>query len=229
MLSPTAMAVIGMSAFGTAVVGGPLSMTFLALELTGEFPITALALAATITSSLVVRQTFGYSFSTWRFHLRGQSIRSAHDIGWIRNLTVGRLMRSDVRTASEDMTPDMFCSAFPLGATQWVVVTGEQGEYRAMVQVAEIHADRASAEPNDELSYFFLHQTNVLLPDMNVRQAARLFESNHAESLAVVSDRIERRVLGLLSEAHTLRRYSEELERQRRDITGTEEEGTTAA
>ena len=225
MLSPTAMAVIGMSAFGTAVVGGPLSMTFLALELTGEFPITALTLAATITSSMVVRQTFGYSFSTWRFHLRGKSIRSAHDIGWIRNLTVGRLMRADVRTASAEMTPDMFCKAFPLGATQWVVITGAQGEYRAMVQVSEIHADRAAPDPSDALSDFFLHQGNVLLPEMNARQAARLFETNHAESLAVVSDRIERRVLGLLSEAHTLRRYSEELERQRRDITGTEEEG----
>ena len=26
---------------------------------------------------------FGYSFATWRFHLRGETIRSAADIGWI--------------------------------------------------------------------------------------------------------------------------------------------------
>lgn len=221
MLSATALAVIGMSAFGVAVIGGPLAMTFLALELTGEFPITALALAASITSSLVVRQTFGYSFTTWRFHLRGQSIRSAHDVGWIRNLTVGRLMRRDVRTAPADMQIEEFRSKFPLGSTQRVIITNEDGSYSAIVQVAEVHADLGSAEPKNDLADFFIHQSDVLLPGMNARQAAGLFEASQAESLAVVSDRIERRVIGQLSEAHTLRRYSEELDKQRKDITGS--------
>jgi CIC family chloride channel protein len=90
-------AVVGMSSLAVAVIGGPLTMTFLALEITGDFPITVLVLAAVITSSLVVRSTFGYSFATWRFHLRGESIRSAHDVGWIRNLTVDKLMRADVQ------------------------------------------------------------------------------------------------------------------------------------
>ena len=38
----------------------------------------------------VTRESFGYSFATWRFHLRGETIRSAADVGWIRDLTVGR-------------------------------------------------------------------------------------------------------------------------------------------
>ncbi|MFP3499518.1 chloride channel protein, partial [Pseudomonas sp. SIMBA_059] len=59
--APIVYAVIGMSAFAAAIIGGPLTMTFLALELTGDFQITALVLAAVITTSLVVRTTFGYS------------------------------------------------------------------------------------------------------------------------------------------------------------------------
>jgi CIC family chloride channel protein len=98
-LTPLAYAVIGMSALAVAIIGGPLTMTFLALEITGSLPITGLVLAAVIASSLTVRKTFGYSFATWRFHLRGESIRSPHDVGWIRSLTVGRLMRRDVATA----------------------------------------------------------------------------------------------------------------------------------
>lgn len=86
-----------------------------------------------------------------------------------------------------------------------------------------VHADQDAAEPKQDLSEFFHHQTDVLLPGMNARQAAGLFEASHSESLAVVSDRIERRVIGQLSEAHTLRRYSEELDKQRRDITGSGE------
>ena len=223
VLSSAALAVIGMSAFGVAVIGGPLAMTFLALEVTGEFPIAALVLAASITSSMVVRQTFGYSFSTWRFHLRGETIRSAHDVGWIRNLTVGRLMRRDLRVARTDMTPDAFREAFPLGSTQRVIVADGDGRYAAMVQVAEIHADAGAAEPRSALSDFFHQQQDVLLPGMNARQAAGLFEACRSEALAVVSDRVERRVVGLLTEAHTLRRYSEELDKQRRNIIGTAE------
>ena len=58
---------------------------------------------------------------------------------------------------------------------------------------------------------------------MNARQAAALFETSRTEALAVVSDRIERRVVGILTESHTLRRYSEELDKQRRDIIGAAE------
>ncbi|WP_347309865.1 chloride channel protein [Defluviimonas sp. SAOS-178_SWC] len=220
MLSAPAMSLIGMSAFGVAVIGGPLTMTFLALEMTGEFPIAALVLAAAITSSMVVRQTFGYSFSTWRFHLRGESIRSAHDVGWIRNLTVARLMRRDVPTARMDLTPGEFREAFPLGSAKHVVVAGDSGTYVATIQVADVHADADGVEPRGDLSDFFQHQQDVLLPGMNARQAAGIFEAKRAEALAVVSDRVERRVVGLLSEAHTLRRYSEELDKQRRNMIG---------
>lgn len=47
-----------------------------------------------------------------------------------------------------------------------------------------------------------------------------MFETSQTEALAVVSDRVERRVIGLLTEAHTLRRYSEELDKQRRTMIG---------
>ena len=43
-------------------------------------------LIAVIVANLLTRELFGYSFATWRFHLRGETIRSATDIGWILSL-----------------------------------------------------------------------------------------------------------------------------------------------
>ncbi len=43
-LEPEVYAVIGMSSMAVAIVGGPLTMAFLALELTGDFPIAMLVL-----------------------------------------------------------------------------------------------------------------------------------------------------------------------------------------
>src|SRR6185437_13897067 len=94
-IPPVVCALVGMSALAVAIVSGPLTMAFLALETTGSLPMTVAVLAAAVVSALTVRRTFGYSFATWRFHLRGEAIRSAVDIGWMRNLTVGRMMRRE--------------------------------------------------------------------------------------------------------------------------------------
>ncbi|MFT4163282.1 chloride channel protein [Shinella sp.] len=220
-LAPASYAVVGMSALAVAVIGGPLTMTFLALEVTGDFPMTALVLAAVITSSFIVRTLFGYSFATWRFHLRGETIRSAHDVGWIRNLTVDKLMRADVRTADAAMPLAEFRARFPIGSTQRVVLVDEAGKYAGLVLVPEVHADLMDAKDGSALVRDVArHRSDVLLPTMNARQAVALFDQTESEALAVVSDMIGQRVIGLLTESHTLRRYSEELDRNRREISG---------
>jgi CIC family chloride channel protein len=220
-LTPVIYAVVGMSAMAVAVIGGPLTMTFLALEITGDFPITVLALAAVITSSLTVRNTFGYSFATWRFHLRGESIRSAHDVGWIRNLTVERMMRPDIRTAPISMSVEEFRNNFPLGSTQRVILLDEAEKYAGMVLLPDIYAaPTEDAAETPTLASFVKYRNDMLLRSMNARQAAAIFDRLEAEALAVVNNQIERKVVGQLSESHTLRRYAEELDRRRREVSG---------
>jgi chloride channel protein, CIC family len=219
--TPVTYAIVGMSALAVSVIGGPLTMTFLALEITGDFPIMVLVLAAVITASVTVRNTFGYSFATWRFHLRGESIRSAHDVGWIRNLTVGKLMRADVRTASVHTSIKQFRQDFPLGSSQRVIILDDNGKYVGIVPVPEAHAGVTENSDEDKLiTDLIRYQNDFLQPEMNAKQAARLFDETESEALAVVNDFIERRVVGLLTESHTLRRYSEELDRQRRSAAG---------
>ncbi|MCJ2082155.1 chloride channel protein [Methylobacterium sp. J-090] len=221
--SPTSLAyaVIGMSALAVAVIGGPLTMTFLALELTGSFPITGLVLVAVIASSLTVRKTFGYSFATWRFHLRGESIRSAHDIGWIRTLTVETLMRREVATVPLDTGLDAFLAGHPLGSPSRIVVVDGAGRYAGIVRVPEAHAaarDAEGAAPG--LAGLLRHAGDVLTPGMNAKAAAATFDRTESEALAVVDGLDTRRVVGLLTESHTLKRYAEELDRQRRAMLG---------
>ena len=211
------LAIVGMSALAVAVVGGPLTMAFLALESTGSLPLTVAVLAAAVVSALTVRRTFGYSFATWRFHLRGEAIRGAADIGWMRSLTVGRMMRRDVRTARTETKLAAFRRDFPLGATARVVVVDEAGRYAGIVLLAEAHAADGKA---DTIAGLLRHPADVLLPEMVIKDAVARFEQAEADALAVVDGRDTRRVIGLLTEQHALRRYSEELERQRRDLSG---------
>jgi chloride channel protein, CIC family len=218
---PLAATIIGMSATAVAIVGGPLTMSFLALETTGDLPITLAVLAAAVISSVTVRELFGYSFATWRLHLRGETIRSAHDVGRIRALTVGRLMRRDVRTVRADTRISTFRRDFPLGSTQRVIVVNEAGDYAGIALVPEIHAAILNGEADQRTIGDFVHYLqDPLEPSLNVKDAMKAFDRTESEALAVIKGGGSRQVIGLLSEAHALRRYSEELDRARRDLIG---------
>ena len=217
-LDPDAYAIIGLSALSVSVIGGPLTMTFIALETTGDLWLTTAVLIAVIISMQVTREFFGYSFATWRFHLRGETIRSAADVGWIRDLAVGQMMRADVRTVPAETPVSAFREQFPLGSTSQVIAVDEDGRYAGLVIVAEAHASDvpASASVRDLLR----HADHMLLPQMTAQEAIAAFDRTEAEALAVVDTPERRQVIGLLSEAHALRRYSDASERQRRELLG---------
>ncbi len=217
---PNAYAVIGMSSLAAAVIGGPLTMIFIALETTGDLWLTTLVLIAVIISAQVTREAFGYSFATWRFHLRGETIRSAADVGWMRDLTVGKMMRQDVRTVHASTNVAAFREAFPLGSTAYVVAVDEADRYAGLIHVADVHANEV--EPDRPLKDFLLYTDEMLLPGMAVKEAVLAFDRAEAEALAVVDSYLDRRVIGLLTEAYVLRRYSAALERRRQEMLGDE-------
>jgi len=217
-LDPNVYAIIGMSALSASVIGGPLTMSFIALESTGDLWLTTVVLVAVIISTQITRELFGYSFATWRLHLRGETIRSAADVGWIRDLTVRRLMRPDVATVNADMPIAEFRAKFPLGSKTQVVAVDETGHYAGLALVADAHAPDIDTAKG--LRGILHHQRDVLHPGMNIQDAIAVFDVAEAESLAVVETGDERRPIGLLTEAHAMRRYAEESERRRREVIG---------
>ena len=220
-LEGSTCAIVGMACMSVTIVGGPLTMSFLALETTGDFPLSILILAVTTLVSVIVRRTFGYSFATWRLHLRGESIRSAQDVGWIRALTVRRLMLHDIETAFADSTIGSFLQNYPPGTAYWVIATDPFGRYAGMIALNEAHM----ISPGDEkcreaLNSLLQHSNTMLTPDINIREAADIFEQTETEALAVVENMTSQRVIGLLTQAHVLRRYTTELDAVRKDLAG---------
>jgi chloride channel protein, CIC family len=222
-VDPTLCMLAGMSALAVAVVGGPLTMGFLVLETTGDFGVTTVVLAACVVSSLMVRETFGYSFSTWRLHLRGETIRSAIDVGWMRILTVGRMMRRDPATIPGDASLAELRRRYPLGSTQRVVVVDADNRYLGVALTMEAYTSVEDAPDEDakRTAADIAHWSDTpLTPAMNVREAMTMFERTESEALAVVEDLESRKLLGLLTEGYALRRYAEELDKARQGLAG---------
>jgi CIC family chloride channel protein len=217
-LDTSVYAVIGMSALSASIIGGPLTMIFIALEATGNLWLTTAVLIAVIVSTQTTRELFGYSFATWRLHLRGETIRSAADVGWIRDLTVRSMMRADMVTVNADLSIAQFRETFPLGSKTQVIAIDSDERYAGIVLVAEAHAPELKAAGG--IREILRSRGFTLLPTWNVREAVAAFDRAEAESLAVLDTLDRGRVIGVLTEAHVLRRYAEESEKRRRDVLG---------
>lgn len=209
-------ALIGMAAMAVAIVGGPMTMSMLVLEVTHDFALTSVAITASVCASTFVRETFGFSFSTWRLHTRGENIRSARDIGWVRALTVGKMMQRGVPTALATTTLTEFRRRFPLGSTSRVVIVDETDHYAGIVDTpAAFEADR---DPSCEVMTIVTLPGISLAPHQDVRSAIRSFDVTEADTLAVTDS--DGHVLGTLSERHVHRRYANEVEKAQRDLFG---------
>jgi CIC family chloride channel protein len=215
-LSAQNAALVGMGALAVSIVGGPLTMSFLVLEATRDFGVAAATLAAALIASTVVRERFGYSFSTWRLHLRGETIRSARDVGWIRSLTAGRMMRKEAQSFPADGTVAEFRRRFPLGSTSRVILTDAAGRYAGIVLTPAAFADDAG--PDDPVLKLAGWRDTTVRPDQDIAAVMRAFETASADDLAVVDD--DGHVLGTVGETYVTRRYASELERQQLMLYG---------
>jgi CIC family chloride channel protein len=220
-VDPLVAMLTGMATLGVAIVGGPLTMSFLVLEMTRNVDVTAVVLAACIVTSICVRFMFGHSFSTWRLHLRGETIRSANDVGWLRNLTVERLMRSDVAKVPTTTTIAACRREFVLGSRQAVVVVNNSDDYCGLVQLPDLFSGELDSIADEiqvvELAKYF---DVALLPEMNVKTAMKIFDDSGAEVLAVLESENSRKVIGFLTESFARRRYVEEIDQATRGVLG---------
>jgi chloride channel protein, CIC family len=211
---PLIYALVGMGAVAAAIVGAPMTMIMLVLETTGDFSATIGVMVGVVTAAIAVRHWFGYSFATWRFHLRGLTIHSPEDVGWINELLIGPMMRRDPAVISADLPVEELHQRYPVGSIKQVFVVDGDGRLSGIVDPAETHGAAGREDP-ETVGELFSAAPAYLLPGDDLRTALNRFSEARQETLPVIDNTEARRVIGYLSEAYALRRYAHELERHR--------------
>lgn len=215
-IDPNDAALVGMAALSVSVVGGPMTLAMLMLETTHDFALMGVVLTAALLSSALTREAFGYSFSTWRLHVRGSDIRSPRDIGWMFALTAGRMMRRDWGSVPSTATVGEFRAHVPLGSASKAILTDEQGHYHGIVPTAAAYAP--TLDPAALVEDLATLKAVTLLPGDDIQHILSAFDGASADELAVVDG--DGMVVGVLSEKHARRRYLEEIETAQRHMFG---------
>jgi CIC family chloride channel protein len=212
---------VGMGAVGAAIVGAPVTMILLVLELTASYSITIGVIVAVLLASFGVRQWFGYSFSTWRFHQRGLKLKGAHDVGWIQDLTAETLMQRDMVFVRASDGLEAVKAQHPAGETGQLFVLDDEGGYRGVIDGATLHLAAApTGGTASRVGDLLPLKQPVLARKTPIRTVLQLFEESELEILAVVDSTVTRYVLGYCTESYVLRRYNQELERRRSEELG---------
>jgi chloride channel protein, CIC family len=205
---------VGMGAVAAAIVGAPVTMIMLVLETTGDFSATIGVMVGVVTAAIAVRQWFGYSFATWRFHLRGLKIHSPEDVGWINELLIGPMMRRDPAVIAADQPIEELRRRFPAGSVKQVFVVDGNARLCGIVDPVEAN-DRGVGEDSKTVGDLVPGSPPFLLPGDDLRTALERFSQVAQETLPIIDDPKDRRVVGYLSESYALRRYAQELEAHR--------------
>ena len=211
---PLIYTLVGMGSVAAAIVGAPMTMIMIVLETTGDFTATIGVMVGVVTAAIVVRHWFGYSFATWRFHLRGLAIRSPEDVGWINELLVGPMMRRDPAVIAGELPLDELRRRFPTGSIKQVFVVDDRGALCGSVDPGEVSPTNG-ADAGRTVGDLVLKPAPFLLPGENLRTALDRFSEAAQETLPVIDNTKDRRIIGYMSEAYALRRYAHELERHR--------------
>lgn len=215
-IEPADAALVGMAAMSVSIVGGPMTLAMLMLETTHDFALMGVVLTASLLAAVMTREVFGYSFSTWRLHLRGSIVRSPHDIGWMFNLTARNLMRRDWKSAPESSSVAEFRQLVPLGSTSRAVLVDSQNHYRGVIQTAAAHSP--DLDPHTPVASLATLAETTLHPETDIKSILRLFDAASADELAVTAP--DGTVLGIVTENHARRRYLEEVEAAQRRLVG---------
>ncbi|QDK33273.1 chloride channel protein [Sphingomonas sp. IC081] len=215
-LDPTQSALVGMAGVAVSIVGGPMTLALLILETTHDFALMGVVLTAALVSSAFTRETFGYSFSTWRLHIRGSIIRSPRDIGWMLSLTAGRIMRTDWVSVPATLPLAEFRARVPLGSTSKAILLDAADRYAGIVTTAS--AWNPNLDPETEVGTLATLADTSLAPATDIRAMIKAFDIAVADELAVVDG--VGKVVGVVTERHARRRYFEEIEASQRELFG---------
>src|SRR5499427_8821285 len=192
---PLVYALVGMGAVAAAIVGAPMTMIMIVLETTGDFAATIGVMVGVVTAAIAVRHWFGYSFATWRFHLRGLAIRSPEDVGWINELLVGPMMRRDPAVIAAELPLEGLRARFPAGSARQVFVVDDRGGFCGIVDPGDPKV-LDNAEDTKTVGELVLQPAPFLLPSDNLRAALDHFSEAAQETLPVVDNPKDRRIIG---------------------------------
>ncbi|WED43095.1 chloride channel protein [Legionella cardiaca] len=200
--------VAGMAGVATSIIGTPIAIVLLMVETAGlQLGVVTTAITVIIASHLT-RYWFGYSFSTWRFHIRGNDLLGPRDIGRLRELTFDDLPLNNPPRVSLEASLEEAINKGKATDLSAIAVEDREGRFVGLIGCNEL-VDAASAQSVLPLCNLAKKpELCVLINEPLINYIETLGERTTGE-IAVLD--AQKHLIGLAAEATVLHRYLMEI------------------
>jgi len=208
-----AYGIVGMGALAAAVLGAPISTILIVFELTGDFKMTIAVMVATSIATVVVQQLVGRSFFHWQLENRGLNLKGGRARHLLQTLTVRDVLAQDYERVPQETSVRQIKSMFQrLPHWTFVVVDAEE-RYVGTLSFADLKHIAFDSDLDHLVNARDIAHSHapMLLPDETLEGALAVMDVSGEEHLAVIDNRQNRRVIGVIHHKDVLRAYNRAL------------------
>ncbi len=208
-----AYSVIGMGAVAAAILGAPISTTFIVFEMTSDYALTIAVMVGAVAASVVFRQTGMESFFTWQLGNRGVDLKEGFEASVLRGLQVKDVMSREGEVVTMDIGIQSVRESLQHSPSSLLFVVRENGDFYGTVTLADLSEVAFDHDVDDLINAGDVANVMapVLTPDEDLSVALKMMADSGIEHMAVVGDRGWPFFVGSVNEVDVLTAYNQAL------------------
>ena len=203
LFSPSAvLAVSGMAAVAACVVGAPLAVVMIILELTMSYDYAIAALISTMVAVMVTNSIYGHSFFDKQLELRGIDLSQGRGNLELMGKKVDSILTQDYLTVFPEEKIGPAIKKMSLNGNSEAYCLDGEGRFLGKCMLSNIVNTRKTAKIKDHLE---LNSTSIK-SDASIMQAIEVASNFVGESIPVLS-RVSGKLKGVVTEADIFQAY----------------------
>ena len=203
LFSPSAvLAVSGMAAVAACVVGAPLAVVMIILELTMSYDYAIAALISTMVAVMVTNSIYGHSFFDKQLELRGIDLSQGRGNLELMGQKVDSILTQDYLTVFPEEKIGPAIKKMSLNGNSEAYCLDGEGRFLGKCMLSNIVHTRKTAMIKDHLE---LNSTSIK-SDASIMQAIEVASNFVGESIPVLS-RVSGKLKGVVTEADIFQAY----------------------
>ena len=203
LLSTTSiLAVSGMAAVAACVVGAPLAVIMIILELTMSYEYAIAALVSTMVAVMISNSLYGHSFFDKQLEQRGIDLSQGRGNLELMLKKVEAIVSQDYLVVSKNEKISSVIKKMSKNNNSEAYCLDKKGKFLGKCKLSEI----ACAVKNKPISNFLEKEPTSIKLDASILQAIEVASDFVGESIPVIS-RLDGRLAGVVTEADIFQAY----------------------
>lgn len=199
---PALLPIAGFAAVTAAVVGAPISVVLVVLELTQSYEFAVAAMLAAVVSTFLTSLVFGHSFFDEQLLRRGIDLSQGRGNLELMSQTISAVINDDFMTFGSSVTVnETIENLVKYGSSEGYCV-GNKREFLGKVSLPLL----LKAPKNDSITKHLMAEPTKLNHDASVMQAMEIASKFIGETIPVV-DQATNELVGVVSEADIFEVY----------------------